>query len=145
MTASADFTEHYKATTFRVETPAGHIDIRVGGKHPGIDSLLSRHNATEWAYITAWNPGSQPLSADQNELAHVTLLQSIRNRGFECYVGDGIPDNKGWTPERSVWIASIGRAEAVALGVRFGQNAIVVGTIGGIAELVNCREEGRDA
>ena len=123
--AGADFTEHYKATTFRVETPAGHIDIRVGAKHPGIDSFLSRHNATEWAYITAWNPASQPLSADQNELANVTLLQSIRNRGFEWYVGDGIPDNKGWTPgavfgfrasrgqRRSRWVCDLVRIRSL--------------------------------
>lgn len=140
MTEGDDFAALYRATTFRVETPDGHIDIRVGEKHAGIDALLSRHNATDWAYITAWNPGSRPLSADQNEVAHLTLRQTIRDRGFECYVGDGIPDNEGWAPERSVWIAGIGRAEAIALGMRFAQSAIVVGSFGEIAELVNCNE-----
>jgi hypothetical protein len=140
MTAGDNLTDLYKATTFRVESPAGHIDIRVGERHSPLDALLSRHSATEWAYITAWNPGSQPLSADQNALAHLTLLQTIRDRGFVCHIGNGIPDNEGWAPERSVWIAGIGRAEAIALGVRFGQNAIVVGTIGGIAELAFCDE-----
>jgi hypothetical protein len=129
----------YRATTFRVESPDGNIDVRIGEKHPLLDALLSQHCATEWAYITAWNPGSLPTSAKQNALAHVELLHIIRDLSFAYREGDGIPDNDGWAPERSVWIAGIGRAEAVAVGVRFGQNAIVVGTYGGIAELVNCQ------
>ncbi len=128
----------YRATAFRVETPDGPIDIRVGERHPRLDALLSRHNAIAWAYITAWNPRSQPLSADQNALAHHKLIQIICERDFGFYEGDGIPDTEGWAPERSVWIADIGRREAVALGVQFGQNAIVVGKYGGIAELLNC-------
>jgi hypothetical protein len=83
--AGADFTEHYKATTFRVETPAGHTDIRVGAKHPGIDSFLSRHNATAWAYITAWNPASSRYPRIRMSW-QTSRCCSIRNRGFEWYV-----------------------------------------------------------
>jgi Protein of unknown function (DUF3293) len=133
----------YVATAFRVEAPDGHIDIRIGEKDAQIDALLSKLNAIEWAYITAWNPGSRPVPAEQNTLAHDKLLQIIRGRGFTYYEGDGIPDQEGWAPERSVWIAGIGRDEAVELGRRFGQNAIVVGRLVGVAELVPCDESQR--
>jgi hypothetical protein len=124
----------YRATTFRVETPKGHIDIRVGQKQPKLDTLLLRLGATEWAYVTGWNPGSRPVSADQNALAQDELLRLIRYRGFAFYEGDGIPDNEGWAPERSAWIAGISRREAAELGRQFGQNAIIVGSLGGAAE-----------
>jgi Protein of unknown function (DUF3293) len=130
----------YRATTFRVEAPDGHVGIRVGQKQPKIDALLLRLGATEWAYVTAWNPGSRPVSADQNALAQGELLRIIRDRGFAYYEGDGIPDHEGWLPERSMWIAGISRKEAMELGRQFGQNAIVVGHVGGIAELVACSE-----
>jgi hypothetical protein len=134
----------YRATSFRVDAPSGGIDIRVGEKHPRIDALLSKHNATEWAYITAWNPGSSPLSAEQNAVAQDELLQIIRNRGFALYEGDGIPDKEGWAPERSIWIAGISRREALEIGRKFGQNSIVVGVIGGVAELVPCDDDARE-
>jgi hypothetical protein len=50
----------------------------------------------------------------------------------------GVPDNPGWLPERSVWIVEISRREARDIGVRFGQNAIVVGKKGGVAALLLC-------
>jgi hypothetical protein len=134
----------YKATRFRIESADGHTDIRIGERHSRIDALLSHHNATEWAYITAWNPGSRPMSADENVLAQGKLLQLVRDRGFAFYEGDGIPDNEGWTPERSVWIAGINRREAIELGRQFGQNAIVVGSLSGVAELVNCNQGAGD-
>jgi len=128
--------EAYLATTFRVETPGGNIDIRIGEARPLLDRLLSKHKATEWAYITAWNPASRQLSADQNRLAQEELLRLIRDRGFAFYEGDGIPDQKGWISERSVWIAGISRHEAGEMGRQFGQNAIVIGSLGGAAELL---------
>ena len=140
MTRTPDLETLYRNTTFRVEAPNGHLDIRIGDKHPRIDSVLSEHNATEWAYITAWNPGSRPTSTEQNALAQEKLIKIVQDRGFRFYLGDGIPDQEGWAPERSVWIAGISREEAVEIGRQFGQNAIVVGNLGSVAELLDCDE-----
>jgi Protein of unknown function (DUF3293) len=130
----------YLATTFRVEAPGGKIDIRVGHKQPKLDALLLQLGATEWAYVTAWNPGSRLARADQNTFAQDELLRLVRDRGFAFYEGLGIPDIEGWAPERSIWIARIGRREAIELGRQFGQNAIVLGSLSGVAELVWCEE-----
>ena len=130
----------YLATTFRVESSSGQIDIRVGHMHPKLDALLQELGATAWAYVTAWNPGSRPMRADQNALAQDELLRMVRDRGLTLFEGDGIPDRAGWAPERSVWIAGISRQEAVEFGRRFGQNAIVAGREGGVADLVWCVE-----
>jgi hypothetical protein len=144
VTDNLDLEALYTNTTFRIECLCRNIDIRVGQKHPQIDALLSHHGCTEWAFITAWNPASRPAPADQNALAQAELLQLTRDRGFSFYEGDGIPDQTGWAPERSVWIAGINRREAIELGRQFGQNAIVVGSLGGVAELVNCNQSSGD-
>ncbi len=116
--------------------PGSVIDIRVGNRHAELDELLPEPLVTEWAFITAWNPGSKLLSAQQNAARHEELMQIVRDHGYQYYGGAGIPDNSGWMPERSIWIAGIPRADAVHLGKRFGQNAIVVGMVGMPAELL---------
>jgi hypothetical protein len=40
--------------------------------------------------------------------------------------------------ERSVWVAGISRQDAAAIGSQFGQTAVVVGMMGGDAELLFC-------
>ena len=126
----------YIATTFRIESPSGSIDIRIGQKQPKLDGLLLQLGVTEWAYVTAWNPGSRPTSRSENASAQDDLTRVVRDRGFTSYEGDGIPDTEGWAPERSIWIAGISRQEAAQIARDFGQNAIVIGTLGGVAELV---------
>jgi Protein of unknown function (DUF3293) len=135
----------YLATTFRVNSPHGNIDIRVGQRQPKLDALLLELGATEWAYVTAWNPGSRRLSADQNELAQARLLRLLQDRDFTFYGGEGIPDVQGWVREHSVWIARIDLEEAVEIGRQFGQNAIVGGILGRVAQMVWCDEKsGKD-
>jgi hypothetical protein len=128
----------YSATSFRVEVPGGVIDIRVGNRHADLDALLSELSFAEWAFITAWNPGSALLPPEQNAAAQVDLIRIVRDHSYHFYEGDGIPDQAGWAPERSVWIAGISRADAVEIGRRFGQNAIIVGAVGAPAELLFC-------
>jgi hypothetical protein len=134
----ADYTEVYRATTYRVEGPDGNIDVRIGAPNPVLDALLRTLAVKEWAFITAWNPHSRPASADANSRAQHQLMQELREHGLLFFEGEGIPDNSGWAAERSVWIAGIGRREAAALGARFGQNAVLAGMVGEPAELVYC-------
>ena len=132
--------EAYRCTTYRLAAPGGYIDIRIGRRHPRLDVLLSALSVTEWAFITAWNPGSNLGSTAQNTAAQVELERIVREGGHAFYPGEGIPDLAGWAPERSLWIAGVARAAAVELGRRFGQKAIVVGSSGASAELLLCDE-----
>jgi hypothetical protein len=127
----------YRATTYRVKTPETTIDIRIGDRHPMIDRLLSQLKATQWAFVSAWNPGSRQVSADANASAQDALVQFVAQRGFAYYEGAGIPDSADWSAETSLWIAGISGIEARELGLRFKQNAIVFGELGGTAELVS--------
>jgi hypothetical protein len=126
----------YRATTYRIDSGAAVVDVRIGACHAGVDALLARFDAADWAFVTAWNPGSRPTDAPTNAHAQARLLAGVRAAGFRCLEGQGIPDAPAWEPERSVWIAGIDRIAARKLGARFRQTAIVVGSLGGAAELL---------
>jgi hypothetical protein len=129
----------FRATVYRVFIPEqAPIDIRIGEGAELLDAILERHGAHEWAFITAWNPGSRPLTAEENDARQAELLTTLRQRGLPWFDGSGIPDRSDWQPEESVLVLDITTNEAVDLGTRFGQLAVVVGQRGGPAELVYC-------
>jgi len=129
----------YRATTYRVYGDAGNtpIDIRIGEVTFRLDALLGDHSHT-WAFVTACNPRSHFLSADQNDTRHAELMRMVHARGWRSYQGVGLPDNTEWQPEQSLLVVDISREDAVEIGTRFGQNAIVAGQSGRPAELVYC-------
>lgn len=134
-----DIEAAFRATTYRVFGPDGPpIDLRIGGRSVRLDALLERYGCTQWAFVTAWNPGSQPLSAAENAPRQNALIDLLRERRLRWLDGSGIPDRSDWQAEPSVLALGINRDEAVALGRRFGQLAVVVGKCGSAAELVYC-------
>lgn len=129
----------YSATTYRVFVPAGPpIDVRVGARSSELDLLLTRQGAATWAFITACNPGSQPVPAADNEARHAELLSALKASGRRYLTAVGIPNSGEWEPEASAIVLDIATEDAIALARRFGQNAIVAGRRGGEAELVYC-------
>jgi hypothetical protein len=136
--------EAYRRTTFRADTPKARLALRVGQRSVELDDLLSAHGVTTWAYATAANPGSQPLPADENVARHRELEALVRALGFESYPGEGIGDDGRWPPESSFLVLGIARADAVRLGRRFGQLAVVFGELGQEADLVACDRTGEE-
>jgi hypothetical protein len=137
MTSSLDGI--YRSTTYRVLIAGdAPIDLRIGEPSARLDLVLVSHGADAWAFISAWNPASRELPPAQNDARHAELLAIIGERGWSCLDGSGIPADSDWTAEASVLVLGISLDEAVALGRRFGQNAIVAGRRGAAAELVYC-------
>lgn len=91
---------------------------------------------TTWAFITAWNPMSQPLPLQENRERAARLAAELGARAV--LAGLGVPDEPGWTPEESLLVLGIGIDDAVALARRYMQRAIVAGDYGGPARLVEC-------
>lgn len=126
----------YLATAYRVTaSPRGGFDIRCGGVSEKLEALLADSGCATWAFISACNPGSVPLDGAANRTRHDALHVEVRLRGLTLYPGIGIGDAGDWPPEESLLILGIDEAAAVALGRRFGQRAIVVGTRGTAARL----------
>lgn len=126
----------YCATTFAAELPDGEIGIRIGQRHPRLDALFKEQSAGTWAYITACNPGSVNLPAEENDKRNAELVRYLELKGYRFFLGEGRPDKPGWDPETSVLVIGIEHEAAVRLGRDWGQNAIVIGRYEGGAELV---------
>lgn len=103
-----------------------------------LDALLTDHGVSTWAYVTASNPGSRQLSDEDNSARLRELEADVVTLGVRAYPGEGVPDDGRWPPESSLLILGIAREDAVRLGRRYDQVAVVCGELGGVAKLVLC-------
>lgn len=126
----------YRQTTYRAELPAGEINLRIGELNHALERFLAERQINEWAFVTAYNPGSRPLDEAENFGRHQSLIADVRAIGHVLFEGEGVGDDRRWPAERSLLIVGIKRDEAAALGRKYGQNAIVVGARGNAPELL---------
>ena len=126
----------YERTRFCVQDGSKRICFMAGSRNRRLDALLARHDATRWAFITAWNPGSRTLSKPENARRHAELRAAVTEAGLEALDGEGVGEDPSWLPEESLLILDISRGKAISLGQRFGQLAIVVGRRGQASALV---------
>lgn len=126
----------YLATDYWVEdAPNGPFAIRVGEISIELEELLLEEVAVEWAYVTACNPGSMPLSDEENRARTECLRDSLIAPGMRFYPGVAVGDDDSWR-EASFLVLDLSEGDALGLAKRFGQNAIVAGRIGEPARLV---------
>jgi Protein of unknown function (DUF3293) len=132
-----DVFEAYRKTRYEVQTPGGKVVLRHGERSPELDRLLDAP-FPGWAFITAWNPGSNPrLSIDENRRRQQELEAALSPR-YRTFPGKGVGDDGRWPPEESVLVLGISRDEALRFGRQFGQLAILAGSRGEPAEVVAC-------
>jgi len=125
----------YLQTAYVVRAPQGVHALRIGSHHPAFDAELKAAGTLSWAFVTAWNPGSLPRTAEQNAAAQTELVGAVAELGFKAWPGEGKADGGGWR-EESLCVLGLDSASAVGLGRRFGQLAVVVGQVGGAAQLL---------
>lgn len=138
MNQAADLLEAYRQTSFLVETPGETICIRIGQVEAALENLLESEGARQWAYVTAWNPGSIPLSDNENGIRERELEREVRQAGYAFFRGRGVGADRQWPPEPSLLILGISPDGAVQLGRKYGQVAIVAGQRGEHARLIHC-------
>ena len=126
----------YRATDYHVTgAPNGRFVIRVGEMCVDLEELLFDEVEFDWAYLTACNPGSVRLTAEENDRRTAELREVLNSRWPRRYEGFSAASDGAWQ-EPSFLVLGIDEAEAVGLGRRFGQNAIVAGRVGEPARLV---------
>lgn len=133
----------YRATTYTIYLPpeiteTKTLELRVDHPSAALDHLLDRYCHNTWAFISAVNPGSQPLSQAANAKRHDQLCNVIINLHLPYFAGDGIPDAPDWTAEPGLMVLGISMRHAHDIASRFGQNAILAGTRGGVPTLHYC-------
>lgn len=128
----------YRRTAYCVEDGEVRIDLRIQVRNAQIDSLLDRYRARSWAFVTAYNPDSQPLDARANRRRQAAFERTIATPFLRGW-GRGLAGN--WAPEGSVLLVGASPRRAQRLAVRWGQAAVVIGVRGGRPRLLWRRAE----
>ncbi|MSQ44369.1 MAG: DUF3293 domain-containing protein [Chloroflexi bacterium] len=135
----------YLSTTYQLGLGGAGPSLRIGepvGTGPGtVGGMMADAGATCAAFITAWNPHSNPATTDaENEAAHARLLDRLAAfPGVTVHEGEGVGENPEWAPERSVFAVGLASSDAISLGREFRQNAIVWVDDAGVPELLLLR------
>ena len=121
----------YLDTRYQVDGADVSHALRIGkpiGNGPGsVGDIIGQAGAMCGAFITAWNPHSDPTTTPEANLAAGKRLM-MRMQGFPhvtVHPGNGIGTDCTWPPEPSVFAVGLGEDDAIVLGREFGQNAIV--------------------
>jgi hypothetical protein len=129
--------EAYKNTKYKVFEV--NLTIEIGKSNQELDAILAKHNANEWAFITAFNPYSRVLTDNENKVRHEELKNLTEN--YVTYEGHGVGEDPTWEPELSLLIIGISMEEASIIGKKFEQNAIVYGELNNSPGLLILNEE----
>lgn len=125
----------YEQAIYEVYDGQETIQINIGQNCPPLDSLIAQSDRFTWALITAANPYSQPLSARENQRRDQRLSKYLKGLQLPLIPAMGKDPTGVWTPEPSWLILGITRPQAIAIGRKFEQNAIVYGELNQAAEL----------
>jgi hypothetical protein len=107
------------------------LDHWIADTHPDL-----RH----WVLITAWNPHGRVASEEANRKANEQLEDELHQRGWPFV--DAVGELKDWK-EESVLALIPSREDGLELGVRYHQEAVLVGCRGELAEVVVSRQPTR--
>ena len=129
---SKELLHGYEATCYSIINPK--IDIYLKKENSELNSFLKEHNFNSWCFITAWNPFSKAFSIEENKALNL-LLEADLNK-YQIFPAEGKDTLGDWPPEISFFVGDISREQAIVLGKKYEQNAIVFGIVGVLAELI---------
>jgi len=137
MIISDDLASAYRNTRYCVRRPQGEIALRVDEQSAPVDALLRAAGRQTWVFITADNPG---LVADAtgNPARRARLLTDVQELGLPWFTGYSLADDASWPAEESLLVMGLTEEDGKALGRKYGQIAVLAGTLGGPARLVPC-------
>ena len=122
----------YKATCYSILNPK--IDIYLEKENEALQSFLKEESFDSWCFITAWNPFSNALSAEENKALNKKLEADLIK--YDVFPGAGKDTLGKWSPEISFFVGNISKEQAMFLGKKYEQNAIVFGDAQKKADLV---------
>lgn len=117
----------YRASCYRVYLPGGAHDLRVGVACQGLKDWMQQQQASTFAIITAYNPGSVVAPKEENAARQSALECELLEGNYEPFAGENQPDDASGMVEESCFVADITLEDACALAGDFGQRAIVFG------------------
>jgi Protein of unknown function (DUF3293) len=134
-----DLIAAYLRTQYSFEGDAGQVVVRIGELCPVAAHLIKEFKSPGAFYITAYNPGSEPKSNEQNETASKLLRDVLPTQPGYVLAAKGEDPRGEWDAEPGFMVFGLARKDAEVLGERFGQNAIVWIDPSGLPELALLR------
>ena len=126
----------YRQARYVVEDGDVKLTIRLDDDNAALNEFLRERGIETWAFMTAYNPRSTPLTEAENHARQDNLIADLKEAGYTFLEGYGTGDY--WDPEPSLFVLGISRDKAVSTADRYGQHAILWGQADGPAELVWC-------
>lgn len=119
-----DTIQAYLETHYHVhgDTP---MTLKVGEANCALAALHKQCNVTSSAFLTACNPFSQSFDDPTNAIRQDSLAQALRLRALPCIDGMGKHPSNPWPGEASFLVPGLPLEAAEAIGIAFGQNAII--------------------
>jgi hypothetical protein len=105
----------YLATEYHVVAPSGRIVLHALGRSAALQRLQMLHDVTCSAFLTAFNPFSEPADHARNLVNQDHLVADVRER-WQFLPGVGVDPTGVWPAEPSILVLGIDRDEALALG-----------------------------
>jgi putative PIN family toxin of toxin-antitoxin system len=133
MPLTPDILQAYEEALYEV---GDGLVLRIGEANAALERLMHEHGAETAAFVTAANPHGVERSRAENVAATAAAVSALP---WPRLAGLGRDAAGRWGSEPSVLLLGIPRAEAIALGRRLEQNAIVFVERGGAPELVLMR------
>ena len=113
------------ATGYRTWLAGQAVDLAIDQPCPELDAWLQWQRNVTACFITACNPGSQLLS-DAENLQRLRLLDAeLFAAGKPALAASAIPATPDWPPEPARLVAGLSQFEALSLGRRHGQDAVL--------------------
>ena len=128
----------YLETNYVVRAESSVI-LRVGHACPELAAIHRLHRVDCSAFLTAFNPFSQPLDEQENDRRNELLMQELKLRSLSVFEGYGSHPDNGWPPEASVLVLGLSLEASKSLGARFEQNAIVWSGADAVPQLILLR------
>ncbi len=127
----------YRAALYEVDGQTRFV-LRVDRVSEPLRELCQAHGVSSAAYLTAFNPGSQRVSDATNRLAQQRLVACIEADGWPVVSGRSLAPDGGWPPEDSILVLGIPQHQALDMGRRFEQAAILWSDKDAVPRLLEC-------
>jgi hypothetical protein len=132
---SPDLIAAYRSTDYQADA-SPTVTLRIDLHDPDVDALLVGRGVETAAFLTAFNPLSEPTGNAANARAQGCLVHDLATLGIAHIAGRGIGHDGTWPPEPSVLALGISRISAEELARRYHQNAFLWVQRGTAPELV---------
>ncbi|MES2538256.1 MAG: DUF3293 domain-containing protein [Pseudomonadota bacterium] len=127
----------YRATDYRVyASPEPDFILRIDCHSPELASLHAARGVTGSAHLTAWNPLGAPTPLEINRAAQGLMLADLLALNAATLPGFGVNQAEEWPGEEHVLAIGVSRDDAIGLGRKYNQNAIVWSGVDAIPELI---------